>query len=79
MPQEPRIDALDEQLKLYRMQRERVSIDYKIEKSMKKIMPTLSADVRLLQEMFDRVREMQEEEATVDALDEYAQLPEFID
>ena len=56
---EEQIDILEERLSLYRLQKQRVELDTKIEKALNKTFPSLNQDLRLLREMLDDVQKAQ--------------------
>ena len=78
MAEQARIGVLDEALKIYKMQRERVKLDYTVEKKIGKAFPTLSADVRLLKELLDKVEALQDEEGVLDGAKDFEELPDLM-
>lgn len=59
------MDVLKEKLWLYKTQKDRVKLDVDIESKLRKTFPTLSQDVRLLNEILDDVQRLQEEDEPV--------------
>ena len=60
-----KFDILKETIELYRLQKERVEIDFNMEKMLKKTFPALSNDVRVLKDLLTDIearQEYQEEE-----------------
>jgi pantothenate kinase-related protein Tda10 len=50
-----KLNLTAERVKLYLLQKERVSLDHEIEKKLRKTFPALSQDVRLLSELLDKL------------------------
>ena len=71
------IDVLKEKTELYTTQKKRVMLDVEIESRLRKTFPTLSQDVRLLNEILDDVQRLQEEGGTVKSavVTEFSTLP----
>jgi len=52
------IDELAEMEKLYRMHMERVNIDFTTEKNIKKLMPTMTQEIRVASELLGRIADL---------------------
>ena len=66
------IDILQERLKLYRLQENRVDLDAGIEKKLGKTFPSLNQDIRLLREMLTDLDQIQNRKT------DHKQIPEII-
>lgn len=63
------VNIADERMALYQLQKTRVDLDHVIEQKLRKTFPSLSQDIRLLNELLDKVEDDQKQNQIVNQPD----------